>query len=44
MSRLNPVAVWFTALCAVIGALAGNVLAGLAIGLGLCILATITNQ
>ena len=43
MTGLNPNAVWFTAFCAVIGALSGNVLIGLAIGLGLCILATLID-
>lgn len=38
---MNPNAIVFIAFAAVIGALFGSVLAGLAVGLGLCLLGTV---
>jgi len=38
---LNPVAVVFVAFCAIVGALLGSVLIGLAVGLGLVLLGSV---
>lgn len=41
MSNVNPLALLFIAFCAVAGALAGHVLVGLLIGLGIVMAATV---
>lgn len=42
MTHVNPVAVCFIALCAVLGAILGSVLIGLAVGLGVVVIASLS--
>ncbi len=41
---INPIALYFVGFCTVIGIIAGDIWAGLAVGLGLVLLVSIANN